>query len=139
MLNKEKFKDEIFEIACTGNAIAVTKSGRLLECNDCSCADCAFNNGSNMSCSDMRKEWCNSAYEKSEIDWSKVPLDTPIYIRQGRRWTPRYFAGKCTDDGVYHFNYGKTSFTDEDEYDISFISFTNVKLARTQDIEKYIK
>lgn len=139
MLNKEKFKEEIVEIACSGGCLAINEhTNKLCSCEDMSsCKDCKFNSGDN--CFDMRKDWCNSEYVESEVDWSKVPVDTPIYIRQGYSWLPRYFVGKCNDDGVYHFNCGKTSFTAEDKDDISIISFNNVKLARTQDIEKYSK
>lgn len=137
MTNKEYYAKEIFDIACTGSSIAVTKSGRLLGCNDCSCCDCAFNDSSNMDCSDICKAWCNSEYKEPEVDWSKVPIDTPIYIKQSGGWVPRYFAGKYSDNGIYHFSDGKTSFTNEDVGYTSYISFDNVKLARPEDIKKY--
>lgn len=133
MLNKEKFKDEILEIACSGECLAVNKhTNKVCACSDMYCADCKFNCAN---CSDMCKKWCNSEYGEPEIDWSKVPVDTPIYVRFVKDWIPRYFA-RSVNEGIYHFNDGKTSFTTTDS---SFVVFDCVKLAREEDIEKYAK
>ena len=44
MKNKEKFRDEIFEIACKGGSVSRNKyTGGLVECECTACADCAFN------------------------------------------------------------------------------------------------
>lgn len=133
MLNKEKFKEEILEIACSGGCLAVNKhTNKVCTCGDMHCADCKFNC---THCSDMCKKWCNSEYKEPEVDWSKVPTDTPIYVRFDKDWIPRYFARSVTS-GICYFNNGKTSFTTTDS---SFAVFDNVKLARPEDIEKYIK
>lgn len=46
------------------------------------------------------------------VDWSKVPVDTPIYVRDSTYdcWTPRYFA-RFVDGIVFTWVDGKTSFT----------------------------
>lgn len=45
--------------------------------------------------SENRKEWLNSEYVEPEVDWSKVPIDTPILVRvsEDEEWDKRYFAG----------------------------------------------
>lgn len=50
--------------------------------------------------------------EESEIDWSKVAVDTPILVRdrEDGTWCKRHFA-KFENDTVYTWNYGGTSWT----------------------------
>lgn len=132
MTNKEHYAKEILDIACTGSSIAVTKTGKLLACDKCHCCDCAFYSGT--TCGNMCKEWCNSEYKEPEIDWSKVPVDTPIYNDN----EPRHFAGyNNNSDIVYFYSFGKTSFTNKST--LASIHSWHVKLAREEDIEKYIK
>lgn len=142
MLNKEKYKDEIFEIACSGNMLALNKHTRKLEnCSELSCTDCSFdlNNhwGRCSNCSEMCYKWCNSEYKEPEIDWSKVPVDTPVYVNMSGTMAPRYFA-KYEDNSIYHFKAGKTSFTNQMDA-LMPVSKGFIKLARLEDIEKYSK
>lgn len=50
--------------------------------------------------------------EEPEVDWSKVEVDTPILVRQGKNaeWLERHFA-KYEGGYVYVWNDGKTSWT----------------------------
>lgn len=53
---------------------------------------------------------------KPPVDWSKVPVDTKIYVKnlKNELWGKRHFS-HCTPDGKVHaFRYGTTSFTAED-------------------------
>lgn len=144
MTNKEHYAKEILDIACTGSSIAVTKTGKLLCCDECRCCDCAFNDGSVSACSTICKEWCNSEYEEPEIDWSKVPVDTPIYvtqhlIHQKDIIIPRHFARYDENLGLIHYyTNGETSFT-ASHTGTACASKNIIKLAREEDIEKYIK
>lgn len=56
--------------------------------------------------------WNNWNKYNAQVDWSKVPVDTPIYVqdRISDIWYPRYFA-KFKDRQVYAWYDGKTSFT----------------------------
>ena len=56
--------------------------------------------------------WLQEEYKEPEVDWSKVPVDTPIYVQDciSDIWYPRYFA-KFKDRQVYAWYDGKTSFT----------------------------
>ena len=111
MLNKEKFKDEIVEIACKGYDFAL-EDGKVVNCQYTDCWECSFSSHiDGVCCTVNRKNWANSEYEEY-VDWSKVPVDTKILVRDDENvpWTPRHFA--CIEHGcVYAFSYGRTSFT----------------------------
>ena len=52
------------------------------------------------------------------FDWSKVPVDTPILVRDSENdeWLHRHFA-KFEDDYVYAWEDGRTSWSSSDEVD----------------------
>lgn len=88
------------------------KTGGIVVCSQnagFSCNDCIFGNIKH--CNSAKKEWLESEYQ-SMVDWSKVKIDTPIYVKieSTDKWTPRYFA-EYKDGEVYAWNDGKTSFT----------------------------
>ncbi len=61
----------------------------------------------------MRREWCYSEYEEEpKVDWRKVPVDTPMYVRDydTSEWMKRHFA-KYENGYVYAWNRGETSWT----------------------------
>lgn len=112
MLNKEKFKDEIFEIACSGNRVAVGGDGVPVSCKETLCRDCIASQ-INVECGNTISDWANSEYEEY-VDWSKVPVDTKILVRdtKNQEWERRHFAG-VDRKGVWAFAYGRTSFTSD--------------------------
>lgn len=64
MKNKEKFRNEIFEIACTGDSVARNKhTGELLSCGAVTCSDCAFNTRHNSNCREACYQWMNEEYK----------------------------------------------------------------------------
>lgn len=110
MTNKEKYAEQILDIACSFNEIAVDKKTmKPVSCKDISCEDCYFGI---RNCDDECKEWCNSEYIEPPIDWSKVPVDTPILVRdsQDEEWHRRHFA-KFEDGIVYAWDDGRTSWS----------------------------
>lgn len=58
MKNREKYKDKIFEIACTGRKVAVSKKGRPVACVDCDLCMYTFDKD----CTDTFLEWCEAEY-----------------------------------------------------------------------------
>lgn len=50
--------------------------------------------------------------DNDTIDWSKIPVDTKILVRDkiGQEWVKRYFA-KYENGKVYSFSYGADSFS----------------------------
>lgn len=65
MKNKEKFRDEIFEIACTGDSVAMNKhTGKLVSCGYTACKYCAFNDYDTAeNCRDACYRWMNEEYK----------------------------------------------------------------------------
>ena len=80
-------------------------------CKNIECHECYFY-VSNGDCYDTRKEWCESEYEEPSIDWSKIPVDTPILVRDSKnnKWLHRHFA-KFEDGYVYTWDDGQTSWS----------------------------
>jgi hypothetical protein len=113
VLNKEKYAKEIVEIACNGCTVGM-RNGILCPCNSISeCGFCDFYDGKT-TCEKVIKEWANSEYKEREIDWSKVPIDTPVYVWDinERNNIKRYFAGYDKENNaIITFDGGKTSWS----------------------------
>ena len=68
---------------------------------------------------------------KPPVDWSKVPVDTKIYVKnlKNELWEKRHFS-HCTPDGKVHaFRCGTTSFTADNETS----RWEHAKLAEGED------
>lgn len=113
MLNREKYAEEILNIACEGHSIAMI-DGKLRQCSGASCSKCDFN--SNINCRKNVNEWANSEYVEPQVDWSRVPVDTPILVRHSEScvWDRRYFA-KYKNGLVYAWKQGTTSWSAGDQ------------------------
>ena len=115
MLNKEKYAKEIVEIACNSCTVGM-RNGILCPCDSISdCGFCDFYNDKT-TCEEVIKEWANSEYKEREIDWSKVPVDTPVYVwDNGDSVTyKRYFAGYAyANDKIITFTDGATSWSND--------------------------
>lgn len=110
MTNKEKYAEQILDIACSFNEIAVDKKTmKPVSCKDISCEDCYFGI---RNCDDACKEWCESEYVEPQIDWSKIPVDTPILVKdlEDGKWVNRHFA-RFTDNCIYAWSDGQTSWS----------------------------
>lgn len=113
MTNREKFAEQILDIACGNGAIAVDKA--TLEptaCRKLACGDCLFNTHGSDYCGNEADKWANSEYVEPPVDWSKVAVDTPILVRDSAdlEWTKRYFA-KYENGIVYAWSGGTTSWS----------------------------
>lgn len=65
MKNKEKFKKEIVEIACSGDSIAVIKkSGRIVSCDGTTCCLCLFRD---YDCKEKTREWAEQEYIEKPV------------------------------------------------------------------------
>ena len=112
MLNKEKYAKEIIDIACSGSSIGM-RNGVLCACN--SIGDCIYCDfyGNKTICNIAIKDWANSECKEREIDWSKVPVDTPIYVWDSDSDTyKRHFAGYANDK-IIAFANGATSWSND--------------------------
>lgn len=119
MKNKEKFAEEIFKIACTGDRIAIdTHSNKIVPCNSITCNRCLFYKrtlSSSGDCNAVIENWCNEECTGESIDWSTVKVDTPILVRnkKNEKWQKRHFA-MYKDGSVYAWEFGETSWTASD-------------------------
>ena len=109
MLNKEKYAKEIVDIACSGSSIGM-RNGVLCACN--SIGDCIYCDfyGNKTICGIAIKDWANSEYKEPEIDWNKVPVDTPILITYSCYTLKRHFA-KYYNKTIYFYPDGTTSWS----------------------------
>lgn len=57
MTNKEKFAEQILDIACSGDSIAVNKvTSEPMRCHGTTCKECLFRFNDNEFCRDLRKK-----------------------------------------------------------------------------------
>lgn len=129
MLNREKFAKEILNIACKGDKIAIC-NGKLTACDDTHCINCDFRRPSD--CNEKTLKWANSEYVEPPVDWSKVPVDTPILVRahEDGVWTRRHFA-KYEDGKIYAWSDGLTSWSDAGSINVS--AWECAKLAESEE------
>ena len=138
MKNREKFSKEIMDIACSGYSIAFDKkANKVTKCDNIPCENCAFSS-SISSCRYEIKKWSESEYEEPEVDWSKVPVDTPVLVKDCERetWYNRYFA-YYKDGKVFVYTNGATSWSKSTNHATTFWDYA--KLANEEDISKYAK
>lgn len=117
MTNREKYADQILDIACSGYKVAIDKNTmKPVPCKDILCSDCYFGFKVGIKCNDACKEWCESEYVEPQIDWSKVPVDTPILVRdkESDKWIRRYFA-RYEKGWVYAWSDGSNSWSAENK------------------------
>lgn len=92
MTNREAHKDKLDDLLAR---IVAVVDGKPTLCEDTDCKDCLFRDG----CGVIRNrkkvaDWLNAEYQEPPVDWSKVPIDTPVLVSAGgKRWYRRYFAG----------------------------------------------
>lgn len=135
MLNIEYYKDELKEIIIRNIGID-SITGKPKMCNELFCLDCVFKD---QDCCSPKKveQWLQSEHVE-QVDWSKVKVDTPIYVRDcetdsngdEKTWVPRHFA-KFENETVYVWDDGGTSFTVKSEDSCS--SWNYAKLAESEE------
>ena len=108
MTNREKFKDELDEMLSVFLAVV---EGKPVPCEDTDCRECDFRG----KCP-VRKncviDWLNAEYQEPSVDWSKVPIDTPVLAsKDGKHWSRLYFAGVGDDGNPETFYAGATSWS----------------------------
>ena len=112
MLNKEKYAKEILDIVCSGNYLG-KQNGHLCPCANIKCSDCEFDKCDTSVCNEEFTKWANSEYKEPEIDWNKVPVDTPVYVWNSDSDTyKRHFAGYANDK-IITFTDGATSWSND--------------------------
>lgn len=112
MTNREKYAEQILDIVCNGGSVAVDlEKQKPVDCTEIRCRECKFEM-SGIPCGSLRKQWCNEEYTEPPIDWSKVPVDTPILVRdhESALWRKAHFA-KYKNNKIYTWFGGRTSWS----------------------------
>ncbi len=131
MTNKEKYGNEIIELA-TNTAMFGLKNGKPAICEEIKCEECDFYESDSCKGSTYNfREWLNSEYVEPSVDWTKVPVDTPILVRdqENFEWTRRHFA-KIKNGTVFAWRGGATSWSEDDE---ETIPWKYAKLAESEE------
>lgn len=125
MTNYEKYKEQIEKIARLGWRVAVDKDNNPHACDEINCYDCIVDG---FNCYQTISKWADEEYIEQEVDWSKVPVDTPILVRDNNmtKWMTRYFA-KYKNNIIYAWDDGRTSHTTN--------SMTYWKYAKLAEVE----
>ena len=116
MKNYEKYKDKIrgYEFNTDGgyfcNEFIMPHILKKDNCDGIGCEHCHM----------LQMIWLMEDYEEPEepkIDWSKVPVDTPVLVRgcEDEEWKKMHFA-ECILNTVYVWEGGKTSWTTDNTY-----------------------
>lgn len=136
MLNKEKYAKEIIDIVCeTGSNPAIINNAPI-KCDDAQCSECKLYYCN--SCARGFAKWANSEYKEREIDWNKVPVDTPIYVwdnLDNSSTYKRYFAGyDKIDNMIIAFDNGGTSWNS-----VTTTKWDNAKIKEGVDCSEWYK
>ena len=108
MTNFEYYKDKMLELVSENREIGL-HNGVPMYCSDIECCNCDLDVDD---CSTGLIKWLYQEYEP-HVDWSKVKVDTPIYVSDdGYDWRRRYFA-KYENGKVYAFQCGATSWSSD--------------------------
>lgn len=118
MRNREKYGDKIIKIVLSRETCDFMKNvviplyidGRESSENFCRTSSCE-------SCSKLFAFWLEEEYvEPQKVDWSKVPVDTLVMVKDFERdeWVLRYFKGideNCEESKYMTWIAGSTSKT----------------------------
>ena len=129
MTNKEKYAEMMLDMVIREGIFAVNNGTPCL-CRGLDCQQCKLN-----SCADCKEqviEWLNEEYVESPVDWSKVPIDTPILVRdyENQEWKKRHFAGLNPGGKVMGWEEGTTSWTSN-----ARVRWIFAKLATPEELE----
>lgn len=138
MTNYEYYKDEIDKIARMGRTVAFDKTNKKISsCNGIACLDCLFRDD-NLKCRINAIKWAAAEYVEPAIDWSKVPIDTQILVRdiESAKWHKRHFAGVDERGRVMSWDEGRTSWSSENRKN-STVSWNYAKLAEDDTLMEF--
>lgn len=131
-------QDKVKEIFAKFFAID-KRTGEVKTCIESFCGNCLFYHAnSNAPCRAERMKWLDQpAFDpEKDIDWPKVPVDTPVLVWNSENCTyNRYFSG-IKDGRFSAYADGRTSWSSTTG---NICSWNHCKLYRPEDVEKYRK
>lgn len=116
MINYENQKTEIDEILERNLWFGVEEeTKKVAPCPQMSCFECLFHDErDSCHCGLRSMKWLVSEYKEPEVDWSKVPIDTPVLVsNDGEEWERRYFSRVNSYGTVFVFIRGATSWSSD--------------------------
>lgn len=139
MTNYEKYKESVDLILQkdTEEILAFNKNTEeVAVCQHLDCEDCLFyRNIGGCYCSKNTMRWLVSEYKEpveAEVDWTKVPVDTPVLVSSNKKfWYNRYFAGVDDDGRLFIFPNGRTSWSNKGSSRM-IMPYKYIKLAKTE-------
>lgn len=115
MTNYEKYEETIDLILQQGRMIAFNKDTKeIMDCQELNCENCLFSYRYNEYhyCNTNRIKWLVAEHTEPKIDWSKVPVDTPVLVSDdGVNWERRYFVRKPAEAMFGVYSNGATSWS----------------------------
>ena len=122
MTNREHYMEQIIDICAKGGR-PIINTDELAGCYSHDCSGCRnwyksqviFGAGFCKAQENFTK-WLEEEYEPA-VDWSKVPVDTPILVKDERssdEWFERHFA-YYHDEKVYAWKNRRTSYTSQQD------------------------
>lgn len=134
MINYEKHREKIDKILQDTYKMAVDKGTKeIVDCQELKCEDCLFScrYNENRYCEINRIKWLVSEYKEPEVDWSKVPVDTPVLVsHDGKKWSRRHFS-RVVNGIPYIWMYGSTSWTAYNNHN-NEMTYRYIKLAEVE-------
>ena len=120
MKNYKKYADEIKKYKVNKDEYFCDEFiiSHILKKDSCAGISCEH-------CHMLQLLWLMEEYEEPEepkIDWSKVPVDTPVLVRgcEDEEWKKMHFA-ECILNTVYVWEGGKTSWTTDNTYPWEYV------------------
>lgn len=120
MKNREKYKNELMDVIKTdGRMCGFVKKHEVFRMfGKDSKSYCKM---TCVTCGVALNLWLDEEYEEPEVDWSNVPVDTLVRVRdfEIEEWTLRYFKGideEAPGSRFMAWDGGSTSITSNGEY-----------------------
>ena len=139
MIYKEKYKDKLFDWFCKERYMPAIVNGEYKECSSTKCSECELFD-LNLDCTTVFNNLLNSKVK--EIDWTKVPVDTPVYVRDenDHPWRKRHFKKFDAHNNEYpyrSYDDGRTSWSSDSSEQVC--GWKQCKLAEGVDCSEWYK
>ena len=134
MTNYEHYKEQIGRITRLGRRVAMdATTGEIVCCEGTRCNECLFQSSDVVNCSQKAFKWADEEYKEPEVDWSKVPVDTPVLVSNyGKEWVRRHFAKVTSLGTIWVYSGGKTSWSADTTTTNPIIGYKYAKLAEVE-------
>ena len=135
MTNREKYAEQILDIACQGKRFTVDNSGNIAECTHIRCIECLF--GDSRNCSKRSSEWANEEYKEQPhlTNEEKMLIDI---INPDFKWIARDSDGSIyvyINKPIKDLLYFRTGEMDNGKVDIKVLKNVSFDMVKWEDEE----